>query len=142
MRLKLLTNLNTLLLVTVCIALAATLWWSQRALERPYLLMESYLKLSRQFQDQVARNVVDYLNSGDALRHAEATQALVQLREELARLPTELTAPLQAGVDDLAAFSAGQLLAAGKLASVPPSSRSACTSNPCGSPASLPAASN
>ena len=119
MRLKLLTNLNTLLLVTVCIALAATLWWSQRALERPYLLMESYLKLSRQFQDQVARNVVDYLNSGDALRHAEATQALVQLREELARLPTELTAPLQAGVDDLAAFSAGQLLAAGKLAGDP-----------------------
>lgn len=119
MRLKLLTNLNTLLLVTVCIALAATLWWSQRALERPYLLMESYLKLSRQFQDQVARNVVDYLNSGDALRHAEATQALVQLREELARLPTELTAPLQAVVDDLAAFSAGQLLAAGKLAGDP-----------------------
>ena len=119
MRLKLLTNLNTLLLVTVCIALAATLWWSQRALERPYLLMESYLKLSRQFQDQVARNVVDYLNSGDALRHAEATQALVQLREELARLPTELTIPLQAGVDDLAAFSAGQLLAAGKLAGDP-----------------------
>ncbi len=32
MRLKLLTNLNTALLVTVCVALAATLWWSQRAL--------------------------------------------------------------------------------------------------------------
>ncbi|WP_404942894.1 hypothetical protein, partial [Pseudomonas protegens] len=46
MRLKLLTNLNTLLLVAVCLALGATLWWSQRALERPYLLMERYLGLS------------------------------------------------------------------------------------------------
>lgn len=35
MRLKQLTNLNTLLLVTVCLALGATLWWSRRALERP-----------------------------------------------------------------------------------------------------------
>ncbi len=43
MRLKWLTNFNTLLLVTVCIALGATLWWSQRALERPYQLMERYL---------------------------------------------------------------------------------------------------
>lgn len=49
MRLKLLTNFNTLLLVTVCIALGATLWWSQRALERPYLIMERYLSLSQQF---------------------------------------------------------------------------------------------
>lgn len=46
MRLKSLTNLNTLLLVTVCVALAVTLWWSQRALERPYLLMARYLSLS------------------------------------------------------------------------------------------------
>ena len=46
MRLKLLTNLNTLLLVAVCVALGATLWWSQKALERPYLLMERYLGLS------------------------------------------------------------------------------------------------
>jgi hypothetical protein len=52
MRLKLLTNLNTLLLVAVCLALGATLWWSQRALERPYLLMERYLGLSQQFQNQ------------------------------------------------------------------------------------------
>lgn len=119
MRLKLLTNLNTLLLVTVCIALAATLWWSQRALERPYLLMESYLKLSRQFQDQVARNVHDYLNSGDALLHAEATQSLAHLQQQLATLPPQLGASLKPSVDSLASFSATELLAAGKLAGDP-----------------------
>jgi hypothetical protein len=35
MRLKLLTNLNTLLLVAVCVALGATLWWSQRPSSAP-----------------------------------------------------------------------------------------------------------
>ena len=45
MRLKLLTNLNTLLLISVCLALGATLWWSQQALERPYQLMARYLSL-------------------------------------------------------------------------------------------------
>ena len=59
MRLKLLTNLNTLLLVAVCLALGATLWWSQRALERPYLLMERYLGLSQTFQNQAARNIAN-----------------------------------------------------------------------------------
>ena len=51
MRLKLLTNLNTLLLVAVCLALGVTLVWSQQALERPYLLMERYLSLSQHFQN-------------------------------------------------------------------------------------------
>ncbi|MGO3534123.1 MAG: methyl-accepting chemotaxis protein, partial [Pseudomonas helleri] len=72
MRLKLLTNLNTLLLVAVCLALGATLWWSQQAQERPYLLMERYLSLSQHFQNQVARNIEDYLASGDAVRLSEA----------------------------------------------------------------------
>ncbi|CAI3786866.1 Methyl-accepting chemotaxis protein CtpL [Pseudomonas sp. MM227] len=119
MRLKLLTNLNTLLLVAVCTALAATLWWSQRALEKPYLLMERYLQLSRQFQDDVVRNVQDYLNSGDALRHAEATQGLIRLREGLATLPSELSGPLHGDADALRIFTAEQLLAAGKLAGDP-----------------------
>ncbi len=61
MRLKWLTNFNTLLLVTVCLALGATLWWSQRALERPYQMMERYLGLSQQFQNQAARNIQVYL---------------------------------------------------------------------------------
>lgn len=77
MRLKLLTNLNTLLLVAVCLALGATLWWSQKALERPYLLMERYLGLSQQFQNDVARNVEDYLASGDALRLSSADRKSV-----------------------------------------------------------------
>ncbi|MBD8624270.1 methyl-accepting chemotaxis protein [Pseudomonas sp. CFBP 13727] len=119
MRLKLLTNLNTLLLVAVCTALAATLWWSQRALEKPYLLMERYLQLSRQFQDDVVRNVQDYLNSGDALRHAEAAQGLIRLREGLATLPSELSGPLHGDADALRIFTAEQLLAAGKLAGDP-----------------------
>ncbi|HWD30284.1 MAG TPA: methyl-accepting chemotaxis protein [Pseudomonas sp.] len=119
MRLKLLTNFNTLLLVTVCIALGATLWWSQRALERPYQMMERYLSLSQQFQNQAARNILDYLNSGDALRHATAVQATAALQEELQQLPAALVAPLRPSLDSLQSFAGTELLAAGKLAGDP-----------------------
>ncbi|MEG1041473.1 MAG: methyl-accepting chemotaxis protein [Pseudomonas sp.] len=119
MRLKLLTNFNTLLLVTVCIALGATLWWSQRALERPYQIMERYLSLSQQFQNQTARNILDYLNSGDALRHATALQATAALQEELAQLPPALAASLTPSLDKLQGFTSNELLAAGKLAGDP-----------------------
>ncbi len=119
MRLKLLTNLNTLLLVTVCLALGATLWWSQHALERPYLLMERYLGLSQQFQNQAARNIQDYLNSGDALRHAEAQQAIVDLQAQLGILPDDLATRLRPSLDSLQAFTGSELLAAGKLAGDP-----------------------
>jgi methyl-accepting chemotaxis protein len=119
MRLKLLTNLNTLLLVTVCIALGITLWWSQRALERPYVLMEQYLTLSRQFQDHVARKVEDYLASGDALQHAEAMQAITQLEQQAAALPADFGVRLDPSLKALAAFGSNQLLGAGKLAGDP-----------------------
>ncbi|SEC92653.1 Methyl-accepting chemotaxis protein [Pseudomonas saponiphila] len=119
MRLKLLTNLNTLLLVAVCLALGATLWWSQRALERPYLLMERYLGLSQQFQNQVARNIEDYLASGDALRLSGATQALESLQGELGELPAPLAQSLRPSLASLDTFSKSDLLAAGKLAGDP-----------------------
>ena len=119
MRLKSLTNLNTLLLVTVCIALGVTLWWSQRALERPYLLMERYLSLSQQFQQEVARNILGYLDSGDALRHSSALQALDSLEPDLAGLPAPLADELRPTLAELRAFSANDLLAAGKLAGDP-----------------------
>ena len=119
MRLKSLTNLNTLLLVTVCIALGSTLWWSQRALERPYLLMERYLSLSQQFQQDVAGNIQVYLDNGDALRHSRALQALDGLTQAIDALPAELGAPLLDSLSQLRAFSASQLLAAGKLAGDP-----------------------
>src|SRR5471032_2833090 len=83
MRLKLLTNLNTLLLVAVCLALGATLWWSQRALERPYLLLARYLGLSQAFQNQAARNIDYYLSSGYALRLSSAGQSLENLLQHL-----------------------------------------------------------
>ncbi len=119
MRLKLLTNLNTLLLVAVCLALGATLWWSQRALERPYLLMEHYLGLSQQFQSDVARNIEDYLASGDALRLSSATQAIETLQNELGQLPPELAQSLRPSLASLDQFSKSDLLAAGKLAGDP-----------------------
>lgn len=119
MRLKWLTNFNTLLLVTVCIALATTLWWSQRALERPYQLMERYLSLSQQFQNQTARNVQTYLGSGDALRHAAAMEANQQLQAALAELPAELADNVRPSLDTLQTFTANELLAAGKLAGDP-----------------------
>lgn len=119
MRLKWLTNFNTLLLVTVCIALGVTLWWSQRALERPYQMMERYLALSRQFQTQAADNIQAYLASGDALRLAAAVQATTQLQKALDDWPDALASALRPSLDDLLAFSAGDLLAAGKLAGDP-----------------------
>lgn len=119
MRLKLLTNLNTLLLVAVCLALGATLWWSQRALERPYLLMERYLGLSQQFQNQAARNIEDYLASGDALRLSSATQAIEALQGALPELPPQLAHSLRPSLASLDEFSKTDLLAAGKLAGDP-----------------------
>ena len=119
MRLKSLTNLNTLLLVAVCVALAATLWWSQRALERPYQLMERYLSLSQQFQGESAQNIAAYLESGDALRHSAALQSLAALELALAELPTQLAENLRPSLSELQRFSANQLLAAGKLSGDP-----------------------
>ena len=119
MRLKLLTNLNTLLLVAVCLALGATLWWSQTALERPYLLMERYLGLSQQFQNQVARNVDEYLASGDALRLSSANQSLDTLQQQLREMPADLAQSLRPSLAALDQFSKTELLAAGKLAGDP-----------------------
>lgn len=119
MRLKLLTNLNTLLLVAVCLALGATLWWSQRALERPYLLMERYLALSQTFQNHAARNLDDYLDSGDALRLSSAGQSLKSLLQGLDELPAELAQNLRPSLLELEGFSQTDLLAAGKLAGDP-----------------------
>ncbi|WP_339427225.1 methyl-accepting chemotaxis protein [Pseudomonas sp. RA_105y_Pfl1_P41] len=119
MRLKLLTNLNTLLLVAVCLALGATLWWSQRALERPYLLMERYLGLSQAFQNQAARNIDDYMASGDALRLSSASQSLESLLLDLDQLPVDLAQNVRPSLVDLDAFSKTDLLAAGKLAGDP-----------------------
>ena len=119
MRLKLLTNLNTALLVAVCLALGATLWWSQHALERPFLLMERYVNLSQQFQNQVARNIEDYLASGDALRLSDATTALDTLKTELGPLPPALASALRPSLESLSTYSNSELLAAGKLAGDP-----------------------
>lgn len=119
MRLKLLTNLNTLLLVAVCLALGATLWWSQRALEQPYLLMERYLGLSQTFQNQAARNIDDYLASGDALRLSSAGQSLENLLQHLDELPADLAQNLRPSLVELDTFSKTDLLAAGKLAGDP-----------------------
>ncbi|WP_337058595.1 methyl-accepting chemotaxis protein [Pseudomonas sp. USHLN015] len=119
MRLKQLTNLNTLLLVTVCLALGVTLWWSQRALERPYQVMEQYMDLAQRFQRDVSANIEAYLASGDALRHSAATRSLDELDQRMAQLPPQLATTLRASIDNLRAFSSDQLLAAGKLAGDP-----------------------
>ena len=119
MRLKQLTNLNTLLLISVCLGLGVTLWWSQRALERPYLLMERYLSLAQDFQHEVAQNIQDYLASGDALRHSTASQAINNLEQQLDALPPQLAEQLRPSLSELREFTANQLLAAGKLAGDP-----------------------
>ncbi len=119
MRLKSLTTLNTLLLIAVCLALGATLWWSERAMERPYLLMARYLGLSQQFQHQAAENIQGYLASGDALRHSQAQQALTDLQRDVIELPDGLAETLRPSLEELVRFTATDLLAAGKLAGDP-----------------------
>ncbi|MDH0289803.1 methyl-accepting chemotaxis protein [Pseudomonas sp. GD04087] len=119
MRLKLLTNLNTFLLLLVCLALGATLWWSQRALERPFTLMDRYLELSQGFERRVAQNIQAYLASGDALKQKAAQQGLDELAQELPQLPDSLSQLLGQSLDELHQFSGSQLLAAGKLAGDP-----------------------
>nr|WP_192383766.1 methyl-accepting chemotaxis protein [Pseudomonas sp. PDM20]MBD9686592.1 methyl-accepting chemotaxis protein [Pseudomonas sp. PDM20] len=119
MRLKLLTNLNTFLLLLVCLALGATLWWSQRALERPFTLMDRYLELSQGFERKVAQNIQAYLASGDALKQKAAQQGLDELAQELPQLPDSLSQLLGQSLDELRQFSGNQLLAAGKLAGDP-----------------------
>lgn len=119
MRLKSVTTINTLLLVAVCLALGATLWWSERALEHPYQLMSRYLELSQQFQGRLARNIQDYLNSGDALRHSEATQALESLAAGVDTLPEQFAEQLRPSLEQLGQFIGNDLLAAGKLAGDP-----------------------
>ena len=119
MRLKLLTHLNTLLQVSACLALGATLVWSQRALERPFQLMERYLTLSQGMQRDIADNIQAYLGNGDALRQKAAAEALESVSLDLDALPTALAARLRPSLDTLRGFVAGDLLAAGKLAGDP-----------------------
>ena len=119
MRLKTTTTLNTLLLLGVCLALGITLWWSERALEHPYQLMTRYLKLSQQFQHQVAQSLQSYLETGDALQHSQALQALDALANEAEELPEDFAQALRPSLSDLRQFSANELLAAGKLAGDP-----------------------
>ncbi|MGE6529681.1 methyl-accepting chemotaxis protein [Pseudomonas sp. NPDC077382] len=119
MRLKSLTTLNTLLLVAICVALGATLWWSERALERPYQLMGQYLSLSQRFQHQVADNIQTYLSSGDALRHKAALTELEGLAADVSALPGPFANRLQPSLEQLHQFTATELLAAGKLAGDP-----------------------
>ena len=119
MRLKSLTTFNTLLLVAICLALSATLWWSERALQRPYQLMEGYLGLSQQFQQPVAGNIQSYLATGDALQHSAALQALDTLASDIAALPARFAERLTPSLEQLTQFTATELLAAGKLAGDP-----------------------
>ena len=119
MRLKFFTNLNSLLLVAVCLALGATLWWSQQALQAPFQLMERYLDLTRRFQQDVAGNIQAYLANGDALRQSQAIQAIEGLQAELPLLPAELAEALEPSLVRLGEFSRSELLAAGKLAGDP-----------------------
>lgn len=90
-----------------------------KALERPYLLMERYLGLSQQLQNEVARNVEDYLANGDALRLSSAAQAIEAVQKELGELPPALADTLRPSLTSLQAFSKSDLLAAGKLAGDP-----------------------
>lgn len=119
MRLKSLTTLNTLLLVSICLALGATLWWSEQALARPHELMGRYLSLSQRFQHEVASNIQSYLSSGDALQHKAAETELEGLAADVGVLPPAFSMRLQPSLEQLHQFTATKLLSAGKLAGDP-----------------------
>ena len=118
MRLKLLTPSITLLMLIVCLVLGATLWWSQRALERPQQLMGQYLALSQQLQ-RLTGEIGSYLDGGDALRHRAVLEALAHFDSQLADLPAALGSDLRPSLQALQRFADGDLLAAGKLAGDP-----------------------
>ena len=118
MRLKLLTPSITLLMLAVCLVLGATLWWSQRALERPQQLMGQYLALSQQLQ-RLTGEIGGYLDGGDALRHRAVQEALGHFDSQLAGLPAALGDDLRPSLQALQRFADGDLLAAGKLAGDP-----------------------
>ena len=119
MRLKSITTLNTCLLVAICLALGITLWWSERALQRPYQLMDRYLGLSQRFEHEVASNIHGYLVDGNAVRHNAALQALDSLADDVAALPSQFADRLRPSLEQLKQFTATELLAAGKLAGDP-----------------------
>jgi methyl-accepting chemotaxis protein len=119
MRLKSITTLNTCLLVAICLALGITLWWSERALQRPYQLMDRYLGLSQRFEHEVASNIHGYLADGNAVRHNAAMQALDSLADDVAVLPSQFADRLRPSLAQLNQFTATELLAAGKLAGDP-----------------------
>jgi methyl-accepting chemotaxis protein len=81
--------------------------------------MERYLGLSQAFQNQAARNIDDYLASGDALRLSSAGQSLENLLQHLDELPADLAQNLRPSLVELDTFSKTDLLAAGKLAGDP-----------------------
>lgn len=119
MRLKRLTLVSTALLIAVCAALAATLWWSEQALRQPYVLMQRYLDLSHSFTQNVSLKVRGYLDSGDALLHHDAAQALEHMQQASQPLPDELGQALAEPLQTLEQFLQADLLAAGKLAGDP-----------------------
>jgi len=119
MRLKSITTLNTVLLVAICFALGATLWWSERALQRPYQLMGQYLSLSQRFQQRVADDIQVYLSGGDTVRHKAALTELEGLAADVSALPGPFGNRLQPSLEQLHQFVATDLLAAGKLAGDP-----------------------
>lgn len=119
MRLKSLTNLNSGLLIAVCIALTSTLWWSQRAMQQPLQLMEHYLTLNERFAENIATPTLDYLSNGNAVLQAQATQALAALQTDLQHLPSHIAEQLKPSLEAFAQFNSHELLAAGKLAGNP-----------------------
>ena len=119
MRLKSITTLNTVLLVAICFALGATLWWSERALQRPYQLMGQYLSLSQRFQQHVASDIQAYLSGGDTVRHKAALTELEGLAADVSALPGPFGNRLQPSLEQLHQFVETELLAAGKLAGDP-----------------------
>lgn len=73
--------------------------------------MERYLSLSQQFQNNVARNIEDYLASGDALRLSDANSALDSLKSQLGPLPPALADTLRPSLENLSTYSNTELLA-------------------------------
>ena len=67
----------------------------------------------------MARNIEDYLASGDALRLSDANSALDTLKSELTPLPPALADALRPSLENLSTYSNSELLAAGKLAGDP-----------------------
>lgn len=116
MRIRTITNLSTLLLVASGLSLAGVIYWGLERLARPYAMSQAYGGLSAAVSIEGRRLIVDYLDSGDALKLSAAQAHLQQVKDtHLSGLPDSARQRLAPHLDGLMEGLETSIRGAGKL---------------------------